>query len=91
MVYSGNDIGLAASPLLFGALMDTNRPAWVFVCIGAFQLLAIATAVRVGSNTAKKQWARTSSCCRPEPGLTAWLARLRLALSALYSAHQYSG
>jgi len=54
VVYSGNDIGLAAAPLLFGALMDANRPAWVFVCIGAFQLLAIATAVRVGSNTAKK-------------------------------------
>lgn len=54
VVYSGLDIGLAASPLLFGALMDANHPKYVFVGIGLFQMLAIATAVGVGSNTAKK-------------------------------------
>lgn len=51
VVYSGLDIGLACSPLLFGAVMDAHHPAWVFVCIGVFQVLAIMTAVNVGVNT----------------------------------------
>lgn len=51
VVYSGLDSGLAVGPLLFGALMDANRPAWVFVCIALFQGLAIATAIGVGGNT----------------------------------------
>lgn len=51
VVYSGLDSGLAIGPLLFGALMDAQRPAWVFVCIALFQALAIATAVGVGGNT----------------------------------------
>ena len=51
VVYSGLDIGLAFSPLLFGAVMDAHHPAWVFVCIGVFQVLAIFTAVNVGLNT----------------------------------------
>lgn len=54
VVYSGLDIGLAGSPLLFGALMDANQPASVFIGIGLFQVLAILTAVGVGSNTARK-------------------------------------
>jgi FSR family fosmidomycin resistance protein-like MFS transporter len=48
VVYSGLDSGLAVGPLMFGALMDANRPSWVFLCIGLFQALAIATAVGVG-------------------------------------------
>ena len=48
VVYSGLDAGLAMGPLLFGALMDANHPSWVFLCIGLFQALAIATAVGVG-------------------------------------------
>lgn len=51
VVYSGLDIGLAVSPLLFGALMDAHHPSWMFVCIGVFQMLAILTAVNVGLNT----------------------------------------
>jgi predicted MFS family arabinose efflux permease len=51
VVYSGLDIGLACSPLLFGAVMDAHHPAWVFVCVGVFQVLAIMTAVNVGVNT----------------------------------------
>ncbi|MET3129796.1 FSR family fosmidomycin resistance protein-like MFS transporter [Oxalobacteraceae bacterium GrIS 1.11] len=51
VVYSGLDSGLALGPLLFGALMDANRPAWVFVCIAVFQALAIVTAVGVGGKT----------------------------------------
>ncbi len=54
VVYSGLDIGLAAGPLLFGALMDAHHPAWVFMLIGVFQILAIVTAVSVGTNTAAK-------------------------------------
>ncbi|MBI1891745.1 MAG: MFS transporter [Burkholderiales bacterium] len=54
VVYSGLDIGLAAGPLMFGALMDGHHPAWVFILIGALQMLAIMTAVGVGMNTAKR-------------------------------------
>ncbi|HEX7646262.1 MAG TPA: MFS transporter [Noviherbaspirillum sp.] len=53
VVYSGLDIGLSVAPLLFGALMDGSHPAWVFVCIGVFQAMAIFTAVGVGSNAAR--------------------------------------
>lgn len=51
VVYSGLDIGLAFSPALFGAIMDAHHPHWVFACIGMFQMLAIFTAVGVGTNT----------------------------------------
>lgn len=54
VVYSGLDIGLAFSPVLFGAIMDAHHPHWVFACIGLFQILAIFTAVGVGTNTRKK-------------------------------------
>lgn len=54
VVYSGLDIGLAFSPVLFGAIMDAHHPSWVFACIGLFQLCAIFTAVGVGTNTRKK-------------------------------------
>lgn len=53
IVYSGLDIGLAFSPLLFGAIMDAHHPQWVFVCIGLFQVLAVFTAVNVGQKTRK--------------------------------------
>jgi FSR family fosmidomycin resistance protein-like MFS transporter len=51
VVYSGLDSGLACGPLLFGALMDAHRPAWIFICIALFQLLAIGTAVGVGGSS----------------------------------------
>jgi FSR family fosmidomycin resistance protein-like MFS transporter len=54
VVYSGLDIGLATAPLLFGAVMDANRPSWVFILIGVFQVSALLTAVGVGSNTVRK-------------------------------------
>ena len=50
VVYSGLDSGLAVGPLMFGALMDAHHPSWVFLCIGLFQALAIATAVGVGGS-----------------------------------------
>lgn len=48
MVYSGLDIGLSIAPLVFGSLMDRNRPRWVFVLIGVFQTMAIVTALGIG-------------------------------------------
>jgi FSR family fosmidomycin resistance protein-like MFS transporter len=51
VVYSGLDSGLACAPLLFGAVMDAHHPSWVFVCVAVFQVLAILTAVNVGSAT----------------------------------------
>lgn len=53
VVYSGLDIGLSVGPLLFGALMDADHPAWVFIGIGLFQCMAILTAVGVGSRAAR--------------------------------------
>lgn len=55
VVYSGLDSGLAVAPILFGQLMDGNHPTWVFICIGAFQILALTTAINVGNNTAKNR------------------------------------
>jgi FSR family fosmidomycin resistance protein-like MFS transporter len=54
VVYSGLDVGMAAAPILFGALMDAGHPSWLFIGIGVFQLLAILTALTVGTNTARK-------------------------------------
>lgn len=51
VVYSGLDSGLAVGPMMFGALMDANHPAGVFVVIGIFQALVILTALGVGSNS----------------------------------------
>ena len=51
VVYSGLDSGLALGPLLFGALMDANHPAGVFVFIGVFQALVIVTTIGVGNNS----------------------------------------
>jgi len=49
-VYSGLDIGLALSPLLFGALMDGGRFAAVLVGVALLQGIAVLTALRVGRN-----------------------------------------
>lgn len=51
IVYSGLDSGLAVAPLLFGAIMDGRHSSWVFICVGAFQVLTILTAVNVGGRT----------------------------------------
>ncbi|MYM82087.1 MFS transporter [Duganella sp. FT50W] len=60
VVYSGLDSGLALGPLLFGALMDANRPSAVFVFIGIFQALVILTAVGVGGSTRVTAPAKTA-------------------------------
>ncbi len=55
VVYSGLDSGLAIGPLIFGALMDAQLPALVFVVIAAFQLLGLLTATGVGTANARRQ------------------------------------
>jgi FSR family fosmidomycin resistance protein-like MFS transporter len=51
VVYSGLDSGLAVGPLLFGLMMDADKPQMVFATIAFFLMLAIATATGVGSRT----------------------------------------
>jgi MFS family permease len=53
VVYSGLDIGLSIAPLVFGALMDAQHPGWVFIMIGLFQVLALAAAVGVGTQSVR--------------------------------------
>jgi MFS transporter, FSR family, fosmidomycin resistance protein len=48
VVYSGLDIGQAVAPLLFGTLMDWNRPADVWLGIAVVQAVLIASAFNVG-------------------------------------------
>lgn len=48
-VYSGLDLGLAMSPLIFGGFMDAGRFAAVLVGIAILQTLSIFTALRVGT------------------------------------------
>ena len=44
MVYSGLDVGLALSPIVFGMMLDHHAPQLVFVGIAITLLLAIAAA-----------------------------------------------
>jgi MFS family permease len=50
-VYSGIDVGLAASPLLFGPLMDQGRFSDVLWGVAILQVVVIATAVTVGTRS----------------------------------------
>ncbi len=54
MVYSGLDAGAAVAPAIFGALMDSGRPAGVWIGIAAFQGLIILAALRVGRVTSAR-------------------------------------
>jgi MFS family permease len=60
VVYSGLDIGLSLGPLIFGALMDARHPGWVFIMIGVFQVLALATAVGVGTQSLRTAATRSA-------------------------------
>ncbi|MCD6680845.1 MAG: MFS transporter [Burkholderiaceae bacterium] len=51
VVYSGLDLGMSTSPLLFGMLMDAHSPTLVFVGIAAAQALLILGAFRTGRAT----------------------------------------
>jgi MFS transporter, FSR family, fosmidomycin resistance protein len=54
VVYSGLDVGLAIAPLMFGALMDMQEQAWVFILIGVFQVAALLAAVGVGERANRR-------------------------------------
>jgi FSR family fosmidomycin resistance protein-like MFS transporter len=51
VVYSGLDVGMSIAPLLFGAMMDSHNPGWVFIAIGGFQVMALFTAMGLGGTT----------------------------------------
>jgi FSR family fosmidomycin resistance protein-like MFS transporter len=53
VVYSGLDVGMSLAPLMFGAMMDSHHPGWVFIAIGLFQTLALFTALGLGGTTHK--------------------------------------
>jgi MFS family permease len=52
-VYSGLDVGLAATPLIFGPLLDQGRFSAALVGVAVLQCAALASAARVG------RWVRT--------------------------------
>lgn len=54
VVYSGLDVGLAIAPLMFGALMDMQEQAWVFILIGVFQVAALLAAIGVGERAGRR-------------------------------------
>lgn len=49
-VYSGLDLGLALSPIVFGPLLDAGRFGAAMFGVAALQVLALLTALRVGRN-----------------------------------------
>jgi MFS family permease len=58
-VYSGLDIGLAISPLVFGPLLDAGRYTAPLVGVAALQAAALLMALSVGSGTRRVRAARS--------------------------------
>ena len=58
-VYSGLDIGLAISPLVFGPLLDAGRYTAPLVGVAALQAAALLLALSVGSGTRRVRAARS--------------------------------
>jgi MFS family permease len=58
-VYSGLDIGLAISPLVFGPLLDAGRYNAPLVGVAVLQVAALLLAVAVGSGTRRLRAARS--------------------------------
>ncbi len=50
-VYSGLDLGLALSPLIFGPLLDRGRFTLALAAVALLQIVALAVALRVGART----------------------------------------
>ena len=57
-VYSGLDVGLALSPLVFGPMLDAGRYGAPLVGVAALQVLALLLALAVGSGTRRMSVAR---------------------------------
>jgi FSR family fosmidomycin resistance protein-like MFS transporter len=60
-VYSGLDIGLALSPIVFGPLLDAGRYSAPLVGVAALQVAALLLAVVVGSGTRRLRAVRASA------------------------------
>ena len=58
-VYSGLDIGLAISPLVFGPLLDAGRYQAPLVGVALLQVAALVLALTVGSGTRRLRAARS--------------------------------
>jgi MFS family permease len=58
-VYSGLDIGLAVSPLVFGPLLDAGRYSAPLIGVAALQVAALLLALTVGSGTRRLRAARS--------------------------------
>ncbi|MDX2307832.1 MAG: MFS transporter [Hyphomicrobium sp.] len=56
-VYSGLDIGSAATPVVFGWLLDHGHPQTIFVAVGAVLAVAVVTVMGVGREA--RAYART--------------------------------
>jgi MFS family permease len=50
-VYSGLDLGLALSPLIFGPLLDRGHFTLALAAVALLQIMALAVALRVGART----------------------------------------
>jgi len=60
-VYSGLDIGLALSPLIFGPMLDAGRYGAPLIGVAALQVAALLLAVVVGSGTRRLRAAGTGA------------------------------
>lgn len=60
-VYSGLDIGLALSPLIFGPMLDAGRYSAPLIGVAALQVAALLLAVVVGSGTRRLRAAGTGA------------------------------
>jgi MFS family permease len=53
LVYSGLDVGLAASPVLFGWLLDHGMPRGVLLGVAALQVVAVVAALVIARRAAR--------------------------------------
>ena len=59
IIYSGIDLGAAVGPLLFGILLDAERPNTLFFGVAFLQLILILTAVKVVASNANAAMPKT--------------------------------
>jgi predicted MFS family arabinose efflux permease len=60
-VYSGLDIGLAISPLVFGPMLDAGRYAAPLFGVAGLQVAALLLALAVGTGTRRLRASRTGA------------------------------
>jgi MFS family permease len=64
-VFSGQTIGQAIAPLLFGFMIDTGAPAWVFYTSAFFTLLCIVVVMSSAKHSRTPQPASTTGVTAP--------------------------